>query len=227
MLFPNIGQAYVPSRIRLVLAFMICWLVFRSIADSIPPEPPTVAEAGLIIFGEFLIGFAIGLVVRIALGSLNFAGAAIGFVIGLANAQLFNPLQAQQSLLPSIFLTLLGTVLIFATNLHHMILLALVESYRMFVPGTLPDTGALTSLVAQGLAASFRIGLQISAPFIVASIGFYILLGVMTRLAPQIQVFFVALPLQILLGFLVLLSVISAMMLVFLEYFEGRVEIFL
>jgi len=119
------------------------------------------------------------------------------------------------------FLTMLGVTLLFATDMHHLVIAALNDSYSLFEPGELPATGDIAALITRTVAGAFRIGVQLSAPFIVFGLLFNIGLGVLARLMPQMQVFFVALPLSILLGLILLVLVVGAMMGVFLDYAGG------
>ena len=119
------------------------------------------------------------------------------------------------------FLTLLEITLFFATDMHHLVIAALNDSYTLFEPGELPTTGDAAALITKTVAGAFRIGIQLSAPFIVFGLVFNIGLGILARLMPQIQVFFVGLPLSILIGLLFLLLLLGAMMSFFLEYAGG------
>jgi len=116
---------------------------------------------------------------------------------------------------------MLGITLVFATDMHHLVIAALNDSYTLFAPGEVPAVGDAAALVTKVVAGAFRIGIQLSAPFLVFGLMFNIGLGVLSRLMPQMQVFFVALPLSILLGLMFLVLVIGAMMGVFLDYAGG------
>src|SRR5216683_8185326 len=119
------------------------------------------------------------------------------------------------------FLTMLCITVLFATNLHHLVIAALNDSYALFRPGEIPLAGDVAALVTRTTAGAFRIGVQLSAPFLVFGLLFNLGLGVLARLMPQMQVFFVGLPLSILLGLLVLLLVLGAMMTLFLAEVEN------
>ena len=113
-------------------------------------------------------------------------------------------------------------MLFFATDLHHLVIAALNDSYTMFEPGELPTSGDAAALITRMVAGAFRIDVQISAPFIVFGLMFNIGLGVLARLMPQMQVFFVGLPLSILIGLLFLLLLLGAMMSFFLDRRHAR-----
>jgi flagellar biosynthetic protein FliR len=130
-------------------------------------------------------------------------------------------MQGQQGVILGNFLTLLGVTLLFATNLHHLVIGALDASYGLFRPGEVPASGDMAALVSQTIAGAFRVSIQLSAPFLAFGILFNLGLGLLSRLMPQMQVFFVAMPLTILAGLLILFFVIGAMMTVFLGFTEG------
>ena len=109
----------------------------------------------------------------------------------------------------------------FATDLHHLVIAAMNDSYTIFQPGELPLMGDAAQHVTRIVATAFRIGIQLSAPFLVFGLLFNFGLGVLSRLIPQMQVFFIGLPLSIMLGLLLLLVVIGAMMGTFVDYLEG------
>src|SRR4029078_836207 len=106
-------------------------------------------------------------------------------------------------------------------DMHHLVIAALNDSYTLFEPGDLPTSGDAAALINKTVAGAFRVGIQLSAPFIVFGLLFNIGLGVLARLMPQMQVFFVGLPLSIIIGFLILLLVGGAMMSVFLDSVQG------
>ena len=130
--------------------------------------------------------------VRMLISALHIAGVIIGFQTSLANATFFDPSNSQQGAIFAAFLNIIGTFLIFVTDLHHLMLMAIADSYTLFRPGAPLPLGDFSQVVVRVLAESFVLGLQLSAPFIVIAIIFYTGLGLLARLMPQIQVFFIA-----------------------------------
>ena len=119
------------------------------------------------------------------------------------------------------FLTMLGVTLLFATDSHYLVIAALNDSYAIFSPGEMMPSGDVAALATRAFSAAFKIGMQLSAPFLVFGLVFNIGLGVLARLMPQMQVYFVGVPLSILAGFLIFALVLAAMMATFLNYFVG------
>ena len=157
----------------------------------------------------------------VTLSALAVAGSVIAQQLGLGFVTAVDPTQGQQGLLIGNFLTILGMTLLFATDSHHLVISALNESYRIFSPGELPASGDVAALATRAFAAAFKIGMQLSAPFLVFGLVFNIGLGVLARLMPQMQVYFVGVPLSIMVGFLIFALVLTGMMATYLNYFIG------
>jgi flagellar biosynthetic protein FliR len=171
-----------------------------------------------VLIQEVLIGAVLGLTARLALSALIVAGTAIAFQLGLGFSMAVDPTQDQQSVLVSNFLAILGVALIFATDMHHLAIGALDESYAIFKPGTALPSGDVAQLMISTVSGAFRVGIQLAAPFLVFGILFNVGLGVLARLMPQLQVFFLGLPASIMIGFAILLVLVGALMTTFLAY---------
>ena len=221
MLLPGFGESYVAPRIRLIIALALALVVTPVVSASLPPMPGDVLNLFALAAGEIAVGLFFGALARFLVSALHVAGVIIGFQTSLANAQIFDPINAQQGSLLGTFLNVIGVFLIFVTDLHHMMLIALADSYTVFVPGAPPPLGELSQTAARFVARSFALGLQIAAPFVVVGMVFYIGLGLLARLMPQVQVFFIAVPLQIMLGFSVMAMTLSAGLYWFLTNFES------
>jgi flagellar biosynthetic protein FliR len=227
MLLPGFGENYVSARFRLLLALAFAIVVAPVVAPHLPPLPDSPVILSLLVGGEVGIGIFIGTVGRIMVVTLETAGSLVSFQVGLASAAIFNPLISDQGQLLSVLITIVGMVLLFQTDMHHLMLRAIVDSYTLFVPGALPPIGDFTETITKLVARSFLIALQMTAPFLVVMTMMYIALGLIARLMPQLQIFFLALPLQITLGFLILVLTFSTIMLLFLNSFADVMRSFL
>ncbi len=228
MLLPAIGQAGVPARVRLVLALAISLVLAPQVAGDYPPMAPgSVTALGLLIAQEVTSGVLVGAMARIIMSALQVAGYLIATQTGLAFAQTFDPTQGAQSEVLGSFLNLLGVTLIFSTGLYQLVIGAIAGSYRLLPPGgTLPASDML-QLVVQLVSSSFALGFQLAAPFLVFGFALYAGMGVLARLMPQLQVFFVAIPLNIMTGFVIMLALVGTLMSVFLNYFAVSMGQFL
>jgi len=221
MLLPGVGELNVPSRVRLAIALVLTAILLPAHQKAYAVDLKTFGPVLVLLFQELTVGIVLGLTGRLAVSALQITGAVVAQQLGLGFVTAVDPTQNQQGVLVGNFLTLMGVALIFATDLHHLVIAAMNESYTIFQPGELPLMGDAAQHVTKIIATSFRIGIQLSAPFLVFGLLFNIGLGVLSRLMPQMQVFFIGLPLSILLGLLLLLVVIGAMMGTFVGYLEG------
>ena len=221
MLLPGIGEMTLPARVRLTMALLLTAILLPSHQKAYTVDLNTVGPVLLVLVQELIVGAVLGLTARLAISSLQVAGTVVAQQLGLGFVTGIDPTQHQQGLLVGNFLTVLGITLIFATDLHHLVIAGLDDSYSLFAPGQMPLVGDVAQHVTKVIATSFRIGIQLSAPFLVFGLLFNLGLGVLSRLMPQMQVFFIGLPLSILLGFLLLIVVIGAMMGTFTGYLEG------
>ncbi|MGE3148622.1 MAG: flagellar biosynthetic protein FliR [Pseudorhodoplanes sp.] len=221
MLLPGIGEMSVPVRVRLTIALILAAVLMPLHRNAYQIDLTSLGPVLFMLGTELLVGAVLGITARLLISALQVAGTVVAQQMGLGFVTAVDPTQGQQNVIVGNFLMVLGVTLIFATNLHYLVIAALNDSYRLFSPGEIPAVEDIAAHVTRMAAAAFKIGVQISAPFLVFGLLFNLGLGVLSRLMPQMQVFFVGLPLSIFLGFLILLLVVGAMMTAFLGYFEG------
>ncbi len=222
MLLPGLGETNIPVNIKLAIALLLTLIILPLHRDAYHVDMGSLTPLLVLMIHEIVIGIVLGATARVTLAALQVAGAVIAQQMGLGFATSVDPTtQGQQGVLIGNFLTLLGITLLFATDTHHLVIAALSESYTIFSPGEMMQSGDIAALATRAFAAAFKIGMQLSAPFLVFGLVFNIGLGVLARLMPQMQVYFVGVPLAIMAGFLILALVIAAMMGTFLDYFTG------
>lgn len=224
MLLPGFGEMTVPVRVRLAIALILTLIMVPLHRAAIQVDPNNLNALGVLLIQEIAIGLVLGMTARMTISALQVAGSVIAQQLGLGFVTAVDPTQGQQGLLIGNFLTLLGLTLLFATDLHHLVIAALNDSYQIFAPGELLPTGDVAALITRAFATAFKIGIQISAPFLLFGIIFNLGLGVLSRLMPQMQVFFVGVPLSILIGFLILMAVLATMMGTYLDYFASVMQ---
>src|SRR3954451_7188104 len=212
MLLPGLGEINIPVRVKLAIALLLTLVILPLHRAAYHIDMQSITPLLVLMVHEIVIGIVLGATARVTLAALQVAGSVIAQQLGLGFITAVDPTMGQQGVLVGNFLTLLGIALIFATDMHHLVIGALDDSYNLFAPVALPLIGDVAALTTRTVAAAFRIGIQLSAPFIVFGLLFNLGLGVLARLMPQMQVFFVGLPLSILLGFLILIVVLGAMM---------------
>jgi flagellar biosynthetic protein FliR len=219
MLLPGFGEVNIPVRIKLSIALLLTMIILPLHRQAYQIDLTSLAPLVVMMLHEIVIGVVLGATARVTLSALQVAGSVIAQQLGLGFVTAIDPTQGQQGLLIGNFLTILGVTLLFATDSHHLVISALNESYRIFSPGQMFSTGDVAALATRAFASAFKIGMQLSAPFLVFGLIFNLGLGILARLMPQMQVYFVGVPLSILIGFLILALVITAIMGTFLDYF--------
>jgi flagellar biosynthetic protein FliR len=221
MLLPGVGEMTVPTRVRLGIALVLTAILLPAHQKAYTIDLNALGPVLVLVFQELVIGAVLGLTARLAVSALQVTGSVVAQQLGLGFVTAVDPTQNQQGLLVGNFLSLLGVALVFATDMHHLVIAAMNDSYKIFQPGELPLLGDAAQHITKVIATAFRIGIQLSAPFLVFGLLFNLGLGVLSRLMPQMQVFFIGLPLSILLGLLLLVVVMGAMMGTFVGYLEG------
>jgi flagellar biosynthetic protein FliR len=223
MLFiPGFGESYVSARARLGLALMLCLVMFPVISPKLPPMPSDLILTTLIIAGEVTIGMFIGLMMRAIQSTLHLAGMKIAFMTGLSTAMMFDANQSTQGSVIGGFLAVVGITLFFTTELHHITFKAMVESYDVMYAAKMPPLNEFAETFGKLVSESFYIAFKISAPVILVGLMLYLAAGLMGRLMPTMQVFFILMPIQIYVGFLFMALGFSTMMLVYMNFFEEK-----
>lgn len=220
MLMPGIGETSIPVRLRLAFALAFSFVIGPIVAPSLPAPPDTIAGVAITVGLETLIGVMIGAASRILLTAGAIAGQIIGYQTGLAMAQSFDPAQGQAGVLPAQFLNLIFIVIVLVTPLHQEMLLAAAGSYELMPAGQPPMWGDAAYWALELFIDAFVIGVQIASPLIVFGLVFYLGLGVLSRLMPQAQIFFIAMPLNILIGFSIMAMSLGAMVMLWTDRYE-------
>ncbi|MBW8813182.1 MAG: flagellar type III secretion system protein FliR [Caulobacterales bacterium] len=199
MLLPGLGEAFIPPRIRLAFALSLSLMMFPLIHGA-PPVPSDAGSLAGAVLKEMLIGLMIGGVIRLFMNSLAAAGEVVSLATTLSFAQTANPMLGQPTATLGTFLGILGMVLIFTTDLHHLFIAAVAQSYDLFPFSRSVPVADAGQLAIQTVGRSFALGIQLSAPVLAFSLIFNVATGLVARVMPQFQVFFVASPAAILLG---------------------------
>src|SRR5512144_792996 len=152
---PGFSAAWVSVSIRLVMALALTVLVTPALAGILPPMPATPAELGLLLLRESAIGVFLGGVALIAFAALQTAGTFVAYLSSFASALVQDPVTDQQTSTVTGFFTALGLVLIFVTDLHHLMLRAIVDSYGLFTPGQPPPIDDFCGFITHTVAESF------------------------------------------------------------------------
>ncbi|MES2906497.1 MAG: flagellar biosynthetic protein FliR [Pseudomonadota bacterium] len=209
MALPGFGEQFLSPRMRLGIALSVSFLMMPLLRTKFGPIPQDIFTLLMLVGHEIVFGLLIGVVIRFIRSSLLTAGAMIAQQIGVGFVTQVDPTQGGQGIILGNFLAMFGIVLVFATDLHHLALAAINDSYTMFPPSGEINFDDMAMSALKSFSSAFVLAIQISAPFLVAGIVFHASIGVLARLMPALPIFFITLPIQILAGF-VLFSVLFA-----------------
>lgn len=225
MIMPGIGDSFVAPQVRLHFALAFALVLTPFLAPVLPPLPSGAPDLAALLLSEAFIGFFIGTVMRIMITALDTAGGVISIQSGFSNALVFNPMTATQGSVIGALYSITGVVLIFVTNMHHYMLASVVDSYTLFpAMAKAPEMRPIMEVAVQTVSAAFRIGIQLATPFLIVGTIVQLGFGLLGRLMPQIQIFFLALPVQILMGLVMLTMVFSAGMMFWMNSFDSLVN---
>ena len=226
MLIPGLGDAAVPPRIRLSLALLISMALAPVVAGNVHTVPSTVGALAGDVIHEITVGIIIGAILRMFLTALATAGEVISIQTTLSFAQTANPALGAQGSTVGTFLTLIGATLIMTTDLHHLFIAAIARSYSLFPFGHPVMLGDAASLAIKTMGDSFALGIQLAAPVIVFSLVFNVATGLIGRVMPQFQVFFVATPLSVILGMSILALSLGLIGMIWVSRYRDLLAIF-
>lgn len=222
MLIPALGETTIPARMRLGFALALAGVLYPLVSTEIPPPSADLFGIVVVLFHEIAVGLILGSIARLAVSGTQTAGAVIASSAGLSVAQAADPTNGgAQGALIGAFLSFLGIALIFATDLHHVALSAIHDSYMIFKPKEPLMFGDTAQTVLDVVAGAFVIGVQMSAPFIIFGLVFNLGMGILSRLMPQLQVFFIAMPATVGVGLVLMALLLTMMMGLYLTHYEG------
>jgi len=226
MLIPGLGEAAVPARIRLAFAFILTLVLFPLAAPQVAAVPEASSGLAGAVIKELLIGLMIGGLLRLFLASLTVAGEAVSLHTSLSFAQTASPLQGQQNTSLAAFLGVMGITLIFATDLHHSFIGAIARSYSLFPPSRPVPLADASELAVRTVGEAFALGVQLAAPVIVFSLVLNLASGLIGRMMPAFQIFFIATPINVLAGLAVFALSLGLIGLVWIDRYEAFVQRF-
>ena len=212
---PVFNNAGLTVRVRLIVGLAIS-LALAPALPAMPAISPGSWAGVAVLVQQTLIGILLGFSLRIAFAAVDLAGELIGLQMGLSFASFYDPQTAAQTPVISEFLSLLATLLFLALNGHLLTLSVLAESFRLLPVAATPFAAKGFAALLAWTATLFSAGLMLALPLIAALLIANIALGVLSRIAPQLNIFAVGFPVTIVSGFAVLM--------VSLPYFGAALE---
>lgn len=227
MFMPGFMTSYINPQVRLSIALALTIVLLPLISGQLPPVPHDTIVFIPYILSEITIGVFLGMAMQFLYASLRFAANLAGQAIGFSNAQIFDPTFQSQTIVVESFLSIVAVTLIFITDIHHLMISAVIDSYHLFPVGEALPWGDFSKNLSQSLNNTFIMGFKLGSPFVAFTIIFYVGMGLISRLMPQLNIFFMSLPLQIYLGVGLLFITTPMMIMWFIKYYEDGLQQFL
>ncbi|MCI6100803.1 MAG: flagellar type III secretion system protein FliR [Selenomonas sp.] len=217
MIAPFFGSLNIPVMVRAAAAFLFAVVLFPVVDGLGPVEAPTsVLMYTAAVLEELFIGWLIGFVAYVCFSAIHMAGKVMDMQVGFAIVNVMDPTSGQQIPLIGSFLYNLGLIVFLVTNGHHMIITALAESFRVVPLLTMQPNLSLTMIMVNFTNGVFVTGMKIAMPVTFAILLVNVALGILARTMPQMNIFVVGIPLQLMVGVGIL-----AMLLPFYVMFLG------
>lgn len=201
---PVFSSAQTPARIKTALVFATSLMLFPLMAGGVPTVDFSPLPFGLLMVSELLLGLLLGLVARLIFTAVEFGATVIGYQMGFAAANVFDPTGQRQVALISQFQNVFAILIFLAIDGHHLFLRTAVMSYDLLPPGQLNFAGEAVPYLMQLTSHMFAIGVQFSAPVLAVLLLSGLILGVLARVFPQLNVFLLSFPINIGTAFVVI-----------------------
>ncbi len=201
---PIFSGRQVPARIRVGLAVSMALVIFPAAEPYLPQADFRPLALGLLVAQEAIFGLMLAFIAQFVFNAVELGGTVISYKMGFAAANIFDPqTQNQVSVIPQ-FQNVLAMLIFLSLDLHHMFLRAMVDSYRVLKPGELDFSGPAFAYLIELSSSIFVLGVKLSAPVLAVLILSSLVLGLMARVFPQLNVFMLSFPVNIGVSFLVI-----------------------
>lgn len=222
---PVFGQRTVPARVRVALAFLIA-LCAQASLPPITPVPLDSPAAWALVLQQVLVGVALGFAVRVVFAAVEFAGELVGLQMGLNFAAFFDPISASNGNAAGRFFGTMVAWLFIVINGHLAVIAAVVQSFHAFPVGPQPLAFLHVAQPQRWGTELFRLGTWIALPMLAMLLFVNLVLGLISRVAPQMNVFAIGFPITLGMGLIGMLLTLPMMQTPFTMALEQMLSAF-
>jgi len=202
IVLPVFGWKSIPARIKVAITVLLTIFFSMITPLAINSREVSVLEAILLLANEATYGLALGLIVYLVFATVKFSGRIIERQMGLAMAEILDPLTGERAQPLGMLLETIFILLFLSANGHHMFLLIISRSYETFPAGSIPTMPVLVGGVINAGSTLLVAGLRLAAPILAAFLVLMVALAVLARIVPEMNILFISLPLRVGLGLL-------------------------
>ncbi len=200
MILPVFGWKSIPANIKIAMTILISIFFSMLIPLHITSGTINVLKVILLLANEALYGLALGLIATLLFTAVQFSGRFVERQMGLAMAQIMDPLTGERTQPLGSLLEMIFVILFLSANGHHLFLMVISRSYEAFPAGSIPSISILVGGVVQASSAMLMAGLKLAAPMLAAFLLLMVILAVLARIVPEMNILFISMPLRFGLG---------------------------
>ncbi len=200
LFLPVLGGKNIPTIVRAATIILVSIFFLTAVPPKFTGNNISAVETGLLIFNESIYGLAIGLIASIMFGAVRFGAHIIEQEMGLTMAEILDPFTDESAQPLGMMLEMIFILLFLSAKGHHLFLLTLSRSFETFPIGTIPTIQILTNSIIKTTSTMFMVGLRIAAPMLAASILLMVVLAILARIVPEMNILFISFPLRIGMG---------------------------
>jgi len=216
MIMPGFSSARVPMQVRLFIAVAVSMAILPVMWTDIYPEVTGKGHTYIyLIAAETAVGVVMGLVARYYVLGLQFAVSSITMLMGFSSPPSSDVIEDTPENQLTSLISFAGLMVLFMLDFHHVMIEAIVQSYRAMPIGTAFDPQGVLITLTDSLAQTFMIMLRLASPFVIYGLLFNVAIGMVNKLAPQIPIYFISQPYLIMGGMFLLYLGIAAMLRLF------------
>ena len=201
---PVFGSGMATAQVKATLAVLLTLVVFPAVEQYIPAHSFEPVALAVVVASETVLGIMLGFVARIIFTAAEFGGTIVGYQMGFAAANVYDPQNQRQVSLISQFQNVFAVLIFLALDVHHDILRVMVDSYRLLPPGDLNFSGNAVPFIMTLTGNMFVLAIRFSAPILAVLLLSGLVLGILSRVFPQLNVFMLSFPINIAMAFIIL-----------------------
>jgi flagellar biosynthetic protein FliR len=224
--FPLISSAVIPHNVKVLLVVSFAFFTMLNFDIQVKVNDIELITFLILIFKELFIGLSLGLIVNIVISAFSYAAEIVGFLMGLTALNIFNPAFGQTSVLSGFFVFLFYLIF-FVSGAYQILIGSLFKSFEIIPVASISINQGIFPYIIEKASDIFLLSFQMAFPFILVLLVFNVVLALINRLIPQINVFFVGLPAQIWIGFLILMFSSILLVKVGLNFTDKMIEYYI
>lgn len=207
---PLFSMGGIPRKYKVLLAVFLTYIVYNAIPVELP-EYAGLISLGILILQESLVGIMLGYITNICLHIVNFSGRLIDMEIGLSMANMMDPATRLQSSVTGAYYTQMVSILLLLSNMHYYLIRAIIDSFRYVPLGKAVIDRSLYEIMQSFIVDFFIVGFRIILPVFAATLTINVVLGVLARIAPQMNMFVIGMPLKVFVGMGILMLITTTL----------------